>query len=162
MKECCFTGHRNQKLPWGFNENNERYFTAKQNTKEEIVKAIQNGYNYFHCGMALGFDVMVAEIILELKKEYPNIVLECDIPCKDQEKKWIKSQQERYNNILKLADKVVFFHEFYVDGCMQERNRYMVDNSTMLIALYNGRHGGTKQTIDYAKEKGLQIIIIKP
>ena len=45
---------------------------------------------------------------------------------------------------------------------MQERNKYIIDNSSVLIALFNGKAGGTKQTVDYAKEKGLKIKIINP
>ena len=32
---------------------------------------------------------------------------------------------------------------------MLERNRYMVDESSLMIALFNGRAGGTKSTIDW-------------
>ena len=32
---------------------------------------------------------------------------------------------------------------------MLERNRYMVDESSLMIALFNGRAGGTKYTIDW-------------
>lgn len=45
---------------------------------------------------------------------------------------------------------------------MHERNRYMVTNSSLMIALYNGLPGGTQKTIEFAREQGLEIIIIKP
>ena len=45
---------------------------------------------------------------------------------------------------------------------MIERNRYMVNNSSLMIALFSGQSGGTKSTIDYAKQQGIEIIIIKP
>ena len=38
----------------------------------------------------------------------------------------------------------------------------MVENSSLLIALFDGKSGGTKSTIDYAKKKGLKIVIIAP
>ena len=44
---------------------------------------------------------------------------------------------------------------------MQKRNKYMVDNSDLIIAVFNGNSGGTKQTNDYAKSKNIEIIIIK-
>ena len=43
---------------------------------------------------------------------------------------------------------------------MLERNRYMVNNSSLLIALFNGKPGGTKSTIEYAKKQNLRIIVI--
>ena len=45
--------------------------------------------------MALGVDMICAEIVLSLKKKYKNVVLECAIPCLNQEKQWPISAQER-------------------------------------------------------------------
>lgn len=38
----------------------------------------------------------------------------------------------------------------------------MVDNSSLIISLYNGAKGGTKSTIEYAKAKKLKLIVINP
>ena len=44
---------------------------------------------------------------------------------------------------------------------MLRRNRYMVDRSVRLIAVYNGvPKGGTFQTLQYAMKKGLSIHIL--
>ncbi len=166
MKEntACFTGHRPQKLPWGFNENNVSCIAMKEIAKIEIQNAIINyGITHFISGMAIGFDMIAAELVLELKNDYPFITLECAIPCKEQDKLWRKQQKERYKYILSKADKITYVSDrTYFDGCMQKRNNYMIDNSSVLIALFNGKAGGTKQTVDYAKEKGLKVEIINP
>lgn len=159
---CCFTGHRSQKLPWKFNEEDPRCLEMKLNTKNAIIEAIQNGYKNFISGMALGFDMICAEIILELKKKYPDIKLICALPCKGQEKVWSNTVQQRYRNILKKADKIRCVYNKYEEGCMQERNQYMVNNSSLIIALFNGANGGTKQTIEYARSEGKKVVIIKP
>ncbi len=159
---ACFTGHRPQKLSWGFNENDVGCLAMKEITKIEIQNAIINyGITHFISGMAIGFDIIAAELVLELKKDYPFITLECAIPCKEQDKLWREQQKLRYKNILSQADKVTYVSDRpYFDGCMQQRNKYMIDNSSVLIALFNGKAGGTKQTVDYAKEKGLKVEII--
>lgn len=72
---CCFTGHRPQSLPWKFNEQDERCLKMKEQLRNEIIKAIKNGYKTFISGMALGFDMICAEMVLELKKTYPFIKL---------------------------------------------------------------------------------------
>ena len=161
---ACFTGHRPQKLPWGFNENDVGCLAMKEITKIEIQNAIINyGITHFISGMAIGFDIIAAELVLELKKDYPFITLECAIPCKEQDKLWRQEQKERYRNILSQADKVTCVSDKpYFDGCMQKRNKYMIDNSSVLIALFNGKAGGTKQTVDYAKQQGLEILTIEP
>jgi uncharacterized phage-like protein YoqJ len=44
---------------------------------------------------------------------------------------------------------------------MMRRNRYMVDHSSRIIALYDGvPKGGTAQTLAYALRKGLDTDII--
>lgn len=159
----CFTGHRSQKLPWRFNELDERCLVMKQTLRIEIEKAIQRGYKTFLCGMALGFDTICAETVIELKKGYPDIQLIGAIPCRTQDSKWADKDKIRYRELLQRLDGVRCIYDEYIGAeCMLERNRYMVNNSSLMIVLFDGKAGGTKSTIDYAKRKGLEIVIIQP
>lgn len=159
----CFTGHRSQKLPWGFDENDERCLKMKEKLKAQIEKEIENGYTTFFSGMALGFDLICVELLLELKKKHKHIKIFGAIPCKTQDCKWPESEKIRYNNLLKQLDKVrCVFEKYTGPECMLERNCYMVNHSSKMIALYAGLSGGTKKTIDYAKSQGLEVVIIKP
>ena len=45
---------------------------------------------------------------------------------------------------------------------MLERNRFMINNSSLVIALFNGTNGGTKKTLDYAKECGVKTVVLEP
>lgn len=161
-KVCSFTGHRPQKLPWGFNEKNERYFRMRENTKQKIENAIKDGYKIFLCGMAIGFDMCVAEIIIDLKEKYSNIKIYGIIPCKNQESKWSEEYKTRYRELLGKLDGIHCLSDNYYDGCMQERNKFMIDNSSKCITLFDGKNGGTKSTIEYAKSKEVDIEIIEP
>ena len=59
------------------------------------------------------------------------------------------------------ADKMMLYkallEEQYSTGCMLRRNEYMVDCSSTLIACFDGRPGGTMNTIVYAKREGLAV-----
>ncbi len=144
---CCFTGHR--VLKRDFNE---------QNLSNVIDKLIENGYKTFLVGMAIGFDLKVFEI-LQTKKKFNIDVIAC-VPCKDQDKFYNKQQKKQYLEAVKNADKVVYLSEEYFDGCMQKRNRYMVDNSSILVAYLYAKIGGTIYTINYAKKQEKNIIYI--
>ena len=160
---CYFTGYRSFECPWGFNESDKRCVNMKNRLKQEIERAINCGYNIFLCGMALGFDMICAEIVLELKKIYPNIKLLAALPCKNQDEKWNSIQKLRYQNLLKQVDGIRCVYEKYTGKqCMLERNYYMVNNSSLVIALYDGKSGGTQKTLQAAKKLGLNIILIKP
>ena len=43
-----------------------------------------------------------------------------------------------------------------------QRNEWMVDHSNRVIAYFNGAPGGTKNTIDYAAGKGIEVITNNP
>lgn len=159
----CFTGHRSQKLPWKFNEQDERCKAMKSVLRAEIEKAILSGYKTFLCGMALGFDMICAETVLDLKKQYKDIKIIGALPCNNQDIKWQDSDRERYRNLLNKLDGIRCIYDEYTGAeCMLERNAYMVNNSSLMIALFGGQSGGTKSTIEYAKKQGLKVIVIKP
>ena len=48
----------------------------------------------------------------------------------------------------------------YTPGCMQRRNRYMVDHASLLIAVNDGARGGTRSTIEYAFKRGVNVLDI--
>ena len=50
--------------------------------------------------------------------------------------------------------------EKYTPGCMQRRNRYMVDHASLLIAAHDGLPGGTRNTIEYALRRGVPVVDI--
>lgn len=159
----CFTGHRSQKLPWRFSEEDERCKAMKARLHSEIEKARQRGYKTFLCGMALGFDMICAETVLELKKQYPDIKIIGALPCRAQDIKWQEKDRERYKKLLSELDGIRCIYDEYAGAeCMLERNRYMVNHSSLMIALFNGLSGGTKSTINYAQKQGMEIVIIEP
>lgn len=51
----------------------------------------------------------------------------------------------------------------YSRDCMLERNRWLVDQASILLAVYNGTYrSGTAMTVRYARKLGRDIIIINP
>ncbi len=94
---------------------------------EKLEYAILKGYTYFISEMALGIDMICAEIVLNLKKKYPYIVLECANPCLNQSQCWTYASKKRYKKILLKADYVNFISKNrYSKSCMLNRNLYMV------------------------------------
>ena len=152
-KTCCFTGHRN--IP----ENEKEII--KEKLKNILHELISKGVIWYGNGAARGFDLLAAQTVLEMKQEYPQIRLILVLPCMNQTTKWYdKAEIALYNDILKQADKVVCLHEHYADGCMLERNRYLVDNSGYCVCYLSSNVGGTAYTVRYAERQTLQIFNI--
>lgn len=162
MKTCMFTGHRPKNLPFGSDENDIRCIGLKNLLNEKIREKIGEGYGVFYTGMAMGTDIFAAECVLELKKEFPFIELRAAVPCEDQAKFWSKEQISRYNRILNLCDKVEVLQKNYTPGCMDRRNKYMVDRSDCVIAVWNGEKSGTGSTVGYARKSNKEIVFINP
>lgn len=162
-KICCFTGHRPQNLPFRFHEADERCKKLKEALKTEIIRMItENSVTDFISGMAVGVDVYAAEIVLELKNQYPQVWLECAIPCEEQAIKWKEADRERYYHIIEQSDKETLLQKRYTSDCMQKRNEYMVDKSDYVIAVWDGKPSGTGNTVRYAKSKGKEVIVLDP
>ncbi len=157
----CLTGHRPKSLPWGYDETKESCIKFKQDLEIIFENAIKCGYKTFLSGMAEGFDMIGTEILLKLKKKH-NIQIIAVVPCLGQELKWNPKQQIRYNQILKQCDNIIIISEKYTPTCMNDRNRYLVDNSSVCIACFNGKPSGTRNTILYAKQTNCKIKIINP
>ena len=160
---CAITGHRPKSFPWKYNETAPDCVLLKETLAAQIKLLADSGVTDWLSGMALGVDLWCAQIVLSLKEKNPALRLHCILPREGQEVKWPKAEQEQYHSILKRADEVVYVSRDYHPDCMLERNRYMVDRASILLAVYNGTYrSGTAMTVRYAKEQGTKIMIIDP
>ena len=63
--------------------------------------------------------------------------------------------------VLVNSDTNTVLNQHYTRGCYQQRNKYLVDNSSRLIAVFNGDYkSGTGKTIQYALKKNIEVIIV--
>ena len=163
MKVCAFTGHRPKSFPWGYEESARDCLLLKEVIEAQITALAEQGVTDFLSGMAQGVDLWSSQIVLDLQKKNPALKLHCVLPCKGQESKWTASAQERYRSILAQANEVVYVGQEYNRDCMLKRNRYLVDHSSILLAVYNGTwRSGTGATVRYAQKLNREIIIIDP
>ena len=116
----------------------------------------------FVSGMALGTDMIAAEIVLKLKRKFRDITLIAILPCRTQAARWNKEAVVRYEDILTKCDKVIVLQEEYSPNCMNKRNLYMVEHSDCVIAVWSGAEGGTANTIRFATKKHLPVTVIDP
>ena len=148
---CCFTGHR------GIDPAALAPLVAR-----EIARAASRGYTRFISGMAVGFDLLCARVVLKYKDTGAPVALECALPCEGQTRFWGARERALYETVLRRADRVTVLSPVYTPSCMALRNRYMVDSSTLVIARTDGRQsGGTFQTLEYARSLEREIIFIE-
>ena len=147
--KICITGHRPNKL-YGYDLSDPKWVALEKQLKQLLI---ENNCTEAISGMALGVDTIFAIAALELKNEGYNIKLHCAIPCKNQSGNWSSKDKKLYDCILSKADEVMLVsNEEYTPWLMQKRNKYMVDNSDIVIAVWDGSKSGTANCIEYAKK----------
>ena len=150
QQTVCFTGHRMLAAA-------ERA-TLERRLEETVSELAAAGYRYFGAGGALGFDTLAAETVLRLREKNKEIKLILVLPCYNQADNWPVADRAKYAYLKAQADKVVYTAKSYHDGCMQVRNRRLVDSSSVCIAYLKHLTGGTAYTVRYARENGLRVI----
>lgn len=158
---CFFTGHR------FISEKQLRHMYTP--LVRCILQMAEDGCRYFLDGGALGFDLLAARTAVLLRQEFQkDIRLVLALPCRDQTARWLQGSGgleniRRYHEIKAHAQAVVYVTDFYTDGCMRERNRFMVEHSARCIAFWNGSpKGGTAQTVRMAKDAGIPVWNLYP
>lgn len=161
-RTCCFTGHRPEKLPWGLDEGDPRCIAIKFSLSREIEGLYHRGFRHFISGMAMGCDLYFAEAALELREKFPDLTVEGAVPCPTQADRWPEEQRCRWQDILARCDLESMVQQHYDRFCMLRRDRYMVDRSAAILAVFDGTSGGTQYTLNYAMDKKLEILLLDP
>lgn len=150
-----FTGHRPERL--NMSETKVQEWLEKQ-----IRKAVDDGYTDFISGMQRGVDLWAAEIVLKIREDIKDkeIHLFSAVAFRGMENQWENEWRKRYHDVLKVANGAIYVSDRPGRAAFFKRNEWMVDNSQRLIGVYTGAPGGTKETINYARKNGKEVILI--
>lgn len=154
LRTCFFTGHR--RLPLVRKDEIKRLVSEKI---EELI--VEYDVKDFISGGALGYDMLAAEAVIDMKKKYPHIRLLLYLPCYGQSKKWGLGQKFRYNMIKSRADEILYVTEKeYTENCMHTRNLRMIKDSFFCISFCIMHSSGTGLTLKNAEEVGIHTVNI--
>lgn len=148
---CFFTGHRMMPA--------NRLDRIKRILKLRIKDLIEyKGVDTFIAGGAIGFDMLAAETVLELKTEFPEIKLYLYLPCYNQSSRWTENNQFKWQMIMTKVDDYIYVTEGnYTAECMRKRNLKMADDAENCIAYCVLSKSGTGATLAYAERRGCDI-----
>ena len=151
-KTVCFTGHR---------VISAEMQAILSDRLDCVLRALYaRGYRYFVSGGALGFDMLAAEGVMRLQADYPDAQLVLALPCGDQSSRWHERDCRRYERILYASNETHVLAPTYYTGCMQVRNRYMVDRAAFCLCYLEHMKGGTVSTVAYAVKEKLPVLNI--
>lgn len=174
-KTLCITGHREKSIS-SYNGNpiyrNITVSAVKLMLCRYIDMAIERGYENFISGLAVGTDLWAAQYIAEKRRLHSNIRLIGAMPYLRHAERFPENYRKLLLQVEQQADFLVTVNEdpdiIYGahsagDNCSKnlyrDRNYYMVDNSSAVIAFLNkeGTISGTAQTVNYANRRGLKV-----
>jgi uncharacterized phage-like protein YoqJ len=145
-----FTGHRNY--------NN----SADDKLRETVTSLYNIGARIFRVGMAEGFDMVAAEIVMELMSENSDITMEAYIPWPEFDKRLNASDAVRFRKILSCCDRRHIASEEYNKGVFHKRNDMLIDGADYIVAWWNGSSSGTGYTVKRARRNHIRIINLYP
>ena len=149
------TGHRPKKLGLDYSEVSDQVLREfltlelKKLSEEREIDLVLSG-------MALGFDLALAESARRVGIPYVAV-----LPFVGMQDKWPKKSQNRFTDALYWANKTIVVSDGgWSNDKYLARDRYLVDNSDLMFAMFNG-HGatsGTGYTLAYAFEKYREVV----
>ncbi len=149
IKSCAFSGNRELKEDF-----------SEEKVEKYIDFAIEKGAKNFYIGMAKGFDLICAKLVLEKKKKNSALKTVACIPHEGQEKNYSSEERELYVALLKEMDEVVVLSDHPSKWSYLKRNEYMEKNADMLICYQRKEKGGTKYTISLFEKKKKPILFV--
>ena len=153
QQTCCLTGHR--VIPPGEEKKimvRARYIIARL-IREKNVR-------FFGVGGAVGFDMLAAEYLLDLKAHREHqlkIISVLPYPAWRETEDWTDALRLREERILRACDKVVYVRPEYEKNVFLLRDRKLVDGSAYCVSYCNRPRTGTAYTVKYAMEHGVKV-----
>ena len=146
----CLTGHRH--IPPAHALLLPSLLDAK------MRELIGQGTEEFRAGGAMGFDMLAALKVLEIKESVPYLRLRLCLPCRDQTRGWDEYSRRAYRYILERADAVSYVADSYTPTCMLERDRQLVEGSDLCLAYCTQNRGGSFYTCTYAIRRDVALV----
>ncbi|MDE6501994.1 MAG: DUF1273 domain-containing protein [Ruminococcus sp.] len=170
-KTVCITGHRRNKIIPYKEDLRLTYSAIRLMLYRYIDMAVEAGYENFISGLASGTDLWSAEYIVMKKLRNSRIKLIAVMPFLKHAEFLDGGDRALLEKVERNADYLVnvndnpdiVYGKRISENCSpnlyRDRNYYMVDHSSAVIAFINDsqQHSGTSQTINYAYRNGRKI-----
>ena len=161
----CVTGNRPQKFPFDYFSGASIQMTAYFACLKRVAReCLAKGYDTFITGMARGVDLDFAIEIIKLKntyRQYAGVKIIAAVPHRSQAERYDRASKKKYDFVMENAERAIVFSEEYTPDCFFVRNRFMVDESDLVVAFWNEKNeGGTAYTVNYARKQGKETNVI--
>lgn len=162
-RTLCFTGVKPERLPDRGERTSIRTKVLRSIMYNEMLAAIDRGYNVFMTGMRRGIELWAGETALELRNSR-HIKLVAVLPFRGFGADYRGAELWIFSRIMSEADVIVTVCEENIRGCGHISDRFMVQQSAGIIGAAGSgdEHTDAYRAFRYAAQKGLDIIQMDP
>ena len=122
--------------------------TVRKRLTNEIHELLHAGYRNFYLGGYGDFDNLSAVVLDELKSDWPDMERFLILPYLDKQVDTSMYDGILYPPLEKVPKRFA----------ISRRNKWMVEQSSVIVAYVDHGWGGAAKTLEYAMKKGLRII----
>lgn len=166
IEKVFITGYKPQELGI-FKNNHPGVPYIKKAIENRLIPLIEDGLKWVIITGQLGVELWAAEMVIELKKEYPELKLMVLTPFLNQEKNWKEETQIYYNSVVSKADFInsITKTEYIAPWQFSLKNKFVLDNTEATILLYDDERESVSKYIKEEAEKrveneGYELFII--
>lgn len=166
LKRLVVTGYKQHELGI-FDEKNPGIRFIKKALENRFRALLDEGLEWVIVSGQLGVETWAAEVVLDMKEEFPQLKYAVLTPFLEQEKRWNETKQENYQMIIDQAD----FHRSLTSKPYEapwqfiEKNKFFLRNSDGILILYDEETDGSpkfikKEAERYAEKCDYQVLTI--
>ncbi|MFD2701242.1 DUF1273 domain-containing protein [Paenibacillus shunpengii] len=155
MKNVLVTGYRANELGI-FNQKHPGIPYIKQAIRSKLITLIEEGAEWIITPGQYGVDLWACEVVIELKKEYPQLKLSIISAFMNPEEKWSDDKKEYYEDILRNVDYYGIVSKQPYAGPWQfaARDELLFRKTDHILLVYDEENGPGSPR--YIKEKALK------
>lgn len=154
MKNLLISGYRSYELQI-FSDEDIKLKFLKSYLKDEIKRLIEEGWQWFIITGQLGVEQWAAEVVLELKPDYPEIKLAILFPYEGFGNQWNEENQLKLKNISNEADYVNYTSQepYFTPKQLQANQEFILRNVDGVLLVYDDEYPGKSKYLKQALEQ---------
>jgi len=151
LKILAGTGHRPKFCPCKYKDDHPWL----ADLKDRLRSFLSNQECIVRSGMALGWDLWLAEVALEL-----GIEVHAYVPFQGQAQNWPTKSRKKYEKVINQVGEIHYTSEEYYPNVFLDRDIQLIEGSNEVLALLNpeAKTGGTYYTVNEAKKRGIHVV----
>lgn len=141
-----------------FNEKHPGIAIIKKAIENELRALIDDGLEWVVISGQQGVETWTAEVVIQLKKEFPQLKYSIITPFLDIEKNWNEQKQEKFFYIQSQADFVTSVTKKPYEAPWQfiEKDKFIIQNTDALLLVYDEDHEGSPKYVKRLAEKYME------